>query len=142
MFEDEDHQALQTLIDNQTISPEAQWTPSLALKAIQSIIKEDIHFWHHRDELLTDLWQLPSDGIHAISTHIITLIGKFKFPSHEVKEMMKLMVLQHALKYHEVWDWICLQDQDNLAYQSLLNYCTQKPDVSSSSRHKCKVGTN
>ena len=39
--------------------------------------------------------------------------------------MMKLMVLQHAVKYHEAWDWICLKDQDTLTYQSLLNYCTQ-----------------
>ena len=54
-FEDEDHLALQTLIDNQTITPAAQQTPSLVLKAIQSVIKEDVHFWHHRDELLTDL---------------------------------------------------------------------------------------
>ena len=35
------------------------------------------------------------------------------------------MVLQHAVKYHEAWDWICLQDQSTLTYQSLLNYCTQ-----------------
>ena len=49
MFKDEDHLALQTLIDNQTITPAAQQTPSLALKAIQSVIKEDVHFWHHRD---------------------------------------------------------------------------------------------
>ena len=76
MFEDEDCQALQTLINNQTIFPQAQWTPSLMLKAIQSVIKEDAHFWHHRDELLTDLWQLPNKGIHALSTHIITLMGK------------------------------------------------------------------
>ena len=42
MFQDEDCQALLTLINNQTISPEAQSTPSLALKAIQSTIKEDV----------------------------------------------------------------------------------------------------
>ena len=49
MFEGEDHQALQTLIDNQTISPDVQQTPALALKAIQLVIKEDIHFWDHHD---------------------------------------------------------------------------------------------
>ena len=125
MFEDEDCQGLKTLIDNHTISPEAQWTPSLAAQAIQSIIKEDVHFWHHRDELLSDLCQLPNKGIHALSTCIITLIGKCKFPSHEVKEMMKLMILQHAVKYHEALEWICLQGQDTLTYQSLLIYCTQ-----------------
>ena len=108
MFKDEDCLALQTLTDNQTISPDAQQTPSLALKAIQSVIKEDVHFWHHRDELLTDLQQLPDKGIHALSTCIITLMGKCKFPLQEVKELMKLMVLQHAVKYHEAHDWISL----------------------------------
>ena len=44
MFEDEDCLALQTLIDNQTISPDAQLTLSLMLKAIQLVIKEDVHF--------------------------------------------------------------------------------------------------
>ena len=39
--------------------------------------------------------------------------------------MMKLMVLQHVVKYHKAGDWIHLQDQDTLTYQSLLNYCTQ-----------------
>ena len=125
MFEDEDCLALQTLIDNQTITPAAQQTPSLVLKAIQLVIKEDVHFWHHRGELLTDLQQLPNEGIHALSTCITTIIGKCIFPSQEIKDMLKLMVLQHAVKYHEVRDWICLQDRSTLTYQSLLNYCTQ-----------------
>ena len=116
MFEDEDHRALQTPIDNQTISPEAQQTHSPMLKAIQSVIKEDVHFWHHKDELLTDLQQLPNESIHTLSTHIVTLMGKCRFPLQEVKEMMKLMVLQHAVKCHEVCDWICIQDQDNLTF--------------------------
>ena len=125
MFEDVDCLALQTLIDNQTITPAAQQTPSLALKAIQSVMKEDVHFWHDRDELLTDLQQLPNKGIHALSTCITTIIGKCSFPSQEIKDMMKLMVLQHTVKYHEVQDRICLQDQSTLTYQSLLNYFTQ-----------------
>ena len=125
MFEDEDCLALQTLIDNQTITPVAQWTPALALKAIQLVIKEDVHFWHCRDELLTDLQQLPNEGIHALSTCITTIVGKCSFPLQEIKDMLKCMVLQHAVKYHEVQDWICLQDQSSLTYQSLLNYCTQ-----------------
>ena len=116
MFEDEDHLALQTLINNQTITPAAQRTPSLALKAIQLVIKEDVHFWHHRDELLTDLQQLPNEGIHALSTCINTIIGKCSLPSQEIKDFLKLMVLQHAVKYHEVRDWIHLQDQSTLTY--------------------------
>ena len=62
MFKGEDCQALQTPIENRTISPDAQWTPTLACKAVQSVIKEDVHFWHHRDQLLSDLHQLP-EGI-------------------------------------------------------------------------------
>ena len=46
MFKGEDRQALQTLIDNNTISPEDQLTPVSALKAIQSCIKDEEHFWH------------------------------------------------------------------------------------------------
>ena len=49
MFESEDCKALQTLIDNNTVSSEAQRTPALALKAIQSVLKEDVHFWHHHN---------------------------------------------------------------------------------------------
>ena len=52
-------------------------------------------------------------------------MGKYKFPLQEVKELMKLMVLQHAVKYNYTHDWICLEDQSALTYQSLLNYCTQ-----------------
>ena len=125
MFKDKDCISLQTLIHNQTISPDAQWTPSLILKAIQLVIKEDFHFWHHRDELLTDLQQLPDEGIRALSTHIITLEGRCRFPLQEIKKMMKLIVLQHTVTYHETCDWIQVQDQDALTYQSLLNYCTQ-----------------
>ena len=77
------------------------------------------------DELLSDMCQLPNESIHALSTHIIILVGKYEFPLQEVKEVMKLMVLQHTFRYHEVRDWIHLQDQDTLTYQSLLNYCTQ-----------------
>ena len=52
MFEGEDHQALQTLIDNKTVTPEDQQTPVQALKAIKSVLKDDVHFWHHCDQLL------------------------------------------------------------------------------------------
>ena len=44
MFKGEDRQALQTLIDNNTISPEDQLTPISALKAMQSCIKDEEHF--------------------------------------------------------------------------------------------------
>ena len=43
-FKGEDCQALQTLINNKTITTEAQKTPVLALRAIQTVIKEDVPF--------------------------------------------------------------------------------------------------
>ena len=118
IFEGEDCQALQTLIDNNTVTPEAQQTPAQTLKAIQSVIKEDVHFWHHRDQLFSDLHQLPEEGVHALANRICATITKCQFPSQEVKDIMKLMVLQHAVKYHEARDWICLQDQSTVMYQS------------------------
>ena len=125
MFEGDYHQTLQTLIDNNTISPEAQHTPTLALNVIQSVIKEDVHFWHYHDEILSDLCQYPDEGIHSLSTRINTLVGKCKFPTDEVKETIQIMVLQHAVKYHKVRYWICLEDQSILSYQSLLAHCQQ-----------------
>ena len=96
-----------------------------ALKAIQSVIKEDVHFWHHRNQLFSDLCQLPEEGVHTLANRICTTIAKCQFLSQEVKDIMKLMVLQHAVKYHEARDWICLQDQSTLMYQSLLAHYTQ-----------------
>ena len=101
MFEGEDHQALQTLIDNNNVTPEAQQTLAQALMAIQSVIKDDVHFWHHRNQLFSDLCQLPEEGVHALSNRICATIAKCQFPSQEVKDIMKLMVLQHAVKYHK-----------------------------------------
>ena len=106
--EGEDHQALQTLIDNNTVTPEAQQTPVQAQKAIQSIIKEDVHFWHHCGQLFLDLCQLPEEGAHALSHRICATIAKCQFSSQEVKEIMKIMVLQHVVKYHKARDWIHL----------------------------------
>ena len=125
MFEGEDCQVLQTLTDSNTVTPEAQRTPALALRAIQSVIKEDVHFWHHHNQILSDLQQLPEEGVHALSNQICTIISKCQFSSDEVKEIMKIMVLQHVIKYHEARDWICLQDQNTLTYQSLLADCKQ-----------------
>ena len=36
------------------------------------------------------------------------------------------MVLQHTIKYHEVGDWIHLQDQSTATYQSLLAHCREQ----------------
>ena len=54
MFRGEDRHALQTLIDNDTITAADKCTPALALKAIQTAIKDREHYWHYRDEVLSD----------------------------------------------------------------------------------------
>ena len=58
MFDGDDCQVLQILIDNNTISAEAKHTPSLALNTIQSVIK-DVNFWHYYSEILSVICQLP-----------------------------------------------------------------------------------
>ena len=71
MFQGDDRQALQNLIDNNIITPEDQLTPICALKAIQTTIKEDEHFWHFRDEVLSDFRQEPNEGTHSLSNRFI-----------------------------------------------------------------------
>ena len=44
MFQGDDRQALQNLIDNNIITPEDQLTPTSALKAFQTTTKDDEHF--------------------------------------------------------------------------------------------------
>ena len=39
------------------------------------------------------------------------------------KKTLKLMLLVHAIKYHEARDWIRLRNQSTLTYQSLLAHC-------------------
>ena len=37
--------------------------------------------------------------------------------------MLKIMLVQHTVCFHEARDWICKQDQSELTYQSLLSHC-------------------
>ena len=90
---------------------------------IQILRKEDEHFWHFRDEPLSDFRQEPNKDIHTLNTTITTLINNCKFTHSPTKETLKIMFLAHAVKYHEARDWIRLQDQSTLNNQSLLNHC-------------------
>ena len=67
MFEDEDRQAFQILIDNNTITSEDMKTSKAALDAIVTTIKLEEHFRAYRDDLISDVRQQPSEGIHALS---------------------------------------------------------------------------
>ena len=41
----------------------------------------------------------------------------------QTKETVKIMLLQHAVRFHEARDWIHLEDQIQCTYQTLLNHC-------------------
>ena len=80
-------------------------------------------FWHFRDEVMSDFRQQPEEQIHAPNTRITTLVNNCAFQDQQTKDTIKLMLLQHAVKYHEACDWIRLQDQTQLTYTSLLQHC-------------------
>ena len=79
-------------------------TPQCTLDAIGTTIKSVEHFWAFQDELLSDIRQLPGEDIHALSMLICNLISQSKFPQAETQEMLKIMVLQHAVFHHEARD--------------------------------------
>ena len=123
MFEGEHRQALQTLIDNDTMTSGDMKTPKAALDVILTTIKSEEHYWAYRDELMSNIWQQPDNGIHALSQCICDLVTKSKFDHQQTQEMFKIMILQHAVCYHEARDWISQQDQSQLTYQALLSHC-------------------
>ena len=114
MFTGQDRQALQTLIDNNTITQEDQCTPIRALKAIQTTIKEEEHYWHHRDEVMSDIRQQPDGQVHMLNTRITNLVNNCRFEHQPSTETIKIMLLQHAIKYHETHNWIRLQEPATL----------------------------
>ena len=68
MFDGEDRKALQTFIDSGVMTTEHMKTPRATLDAIATTIKSEEHFWAHRDELVSDLRQQPSEGIHVLGS--------------------------------------------------------------------------
>ena len=94
------------MIDNNTITPEDQLTPICALKAIQTTIKEEEHYWHYRDEIMSDIRQQPNEKIYTLNTRITTLVNNCRFQDQQTTETIKIMLLQHAIKFHKARDWI------------------------------------
>ena len=86
-----DRQALQTLINNNTITQEDQCTPIRALKATQTIIKEEEHYWHHRDEGMSDIRQQPDEQVHPLNTRITNLVNNCRFEHPQTTEIIKIM---------------------------------------------------
>ena len=104
MFQGDDRQAIQTLLDNNTITPEDQLTPTHALNAMQTTIKEDKHFWHYRDEIFHNVKQEHHEGIHTMNNRITTLVNNCKFTDNSTKETVKIMILAHTVWFHEARD--------------------------------------
>ena len=72
---------------------------------------------------MSDVQQQPNEQIHALNTRITTLVNNCRFQDQKTTYTIKLVLLQHAVRFHEARDWICLQDQNQLTYASLLQYC-------------------
>ena len=89
------------LNDNSIITPQIPETPKLILNATQTTMKADEHFWHYCNELVSDLWQKPDEPIHSLNTSIIPLINNCQFSNRDTKETLQIIILQHAVKYHE-----------------------------------------
>ena len=135
MYRGEDRQALQTLIDNGTITLKIQQTPKLILHAIQTTIKEDEHFHHYCNEPVTDLCQKPDEPIHSPNIHIIQLTNNWCLNS-KTKETLIIIILQHIFRFHEAQDWIYVQDQST--YNKLLSNRRTLHSVNNSKRAKEK----
>ena len=72
---------------------------------------------------MSDVQQQPNEQIHALNTRITTLLNNRRFQDQNTTDTIKLMLVQHAVRFHEARDWICLQDQNQLIYASLLQHC-------------------
>ena len=84
------------MIDNNTITQEDQLTPTKALKAIQSCIKDE-QFWYFRDKVMSTVRQQPNEQIHALNTRITTLVNNCRFQDQQTTETIKIMLLQIAV---------------------------------------------
>ena len=78
---------------------------------------------HYRDEILSNIRQCPEEQVHALNNRIIILVNNCSFQDPQTTETIKIMLLQHAIRYHEACNWIRLQDPAALTYKSLLQHC-------------------
>ena len=57
-------------------------------------------------EPISDVRQLLKENWHASSKRYISLVNNCKSIHTETKEIVKIMLLQHTVRYHETHDWI------------------------------------
>ena len=72
---------------------------------------------------MSDIRQQPDEQVHALNTRITTLVNNCRFEHQQTTETINIMLLQHAIRYHEARDWICLQDPASPTYKTLLQNC-------------------
>ena len=72
---------------------------------------------------MSDIRQQPDEQLHALNTRITTLVNNCSFQDPQTTETIKIMLLQHTIRYHEARNWIHLQDPAALTYKTLLQHC-------------------
>ena len=72
---------------------------------------------------MSNLRQQPDEQLHALNTRITNLVNKCSFQDAQTTETIKIMLLQHAIRYHKAHNWIHLQDPATLTYKTLLQHC-------------------
>ena len=70
---------------------------------------------------MSDIRQQPDEQVHALNTRITNVVNNCRFEHPRIT--IKIMLLQHAIKYHKACDWIRLQDPATLTYKTLLHHC-------------------
>ena len=121
MFEGDDQQALQTLIDNGTITARLREHSKL--------------YWMHPGNIKRGIPLLALYGwdcfrclsqarwpIHTPSNHIMKLVTSCKFTNNNSKETLKLILLQHTFKC-EVKDWIGNKARQHLHMPTFFFLC-------------------
>ena len=75
--------------------------------------------------------------IHALNNRITTLVNNCSFQDPQTTETIKIMLLQHAIRYHEAHDWIRLQaTQQHSPTKHFYNTANHlNSDVSNLERH-------
>ena len=74
---------------------------------------------------MSDFRQQANEQIHALNTRITILVNNCKFQDHQTTETIKIMLLQHAVKFHEARDWIMATGSESANINHYYN--TAKP---------------
>ena len=54
-----------------------------------------------------------------LNTRITSFVNKCKFSHQQTKKTLKIILLQHEVRYHKSHNWVWQQDQSQLTYATL-----------------------